>query len=124
MANSQESNSTLQGSLQTVAVSQAPPQTDRITRWLLIAIGIYSALLDIGPHGASGSRGQVGRWWQRWFRRRQTLLPDTVCKRSGALLKPCCWEGRLFLVSLRHAAVMRPAVRVVLYLLKETARQI
>ena len=45
MANSQESNSTLQGSLQTDAVAPSPPRTDRITRWLLIAIGIYSALL-------------------------------------------------------------------------------
>jgi hypothetical protein len=45
MVSSQESNSALQGSLQTDAVSQSPPRTDRITRWLLIAIGIYSALL-------------------------------------------------------------------------------
>jgi hypothetical protein len=45
MANSQESNSTLQDSLQTDAVAPSPPRTDRITGWLLIAIGIYSALL-------------------------------------------------------------------------------
>ncbi|MHB0960752.1 MAG: hypothetical protein ACYC0X_32705 [Pirellulaceae bacterium] len=45
MANSQESNSTLQGSLQTDGISPSPPRSDRITRWLLIAIGIYSVLL-------------------------------------------------------------------------------
>ena len=45
MTNFQESRSTVQGSLQTDAVSQPPPRRDRIARWLLIAIGIYSVLL-------------------------------------------------------------------------------